>query len=112
MRKIGILMIVSAIICAGCGYYQIHNEKYDQVRREYIAYSYVDQELGNLYSPYSLAGMVNRGIASEFKKSANAWAPKVQAYENKAKVLYISGGVLLISGIVAILVSKKKGTMQ
>ena len=61
---------------------------------------------------YSFAGMVNKGIASEFRKSANAWAPKVQTYENKAKVFYIAGGVLLVSGIVAILGSKKKETAE
>jgi len=111
MKKIGIFLIVLAVISAGFGYYQTHNETYDQVSREYKAYSYVDKELGSMYSPYSFAGMVNRGIASEFRKSANAWAPKVQAYENKAKVFYIAGGVLLISGIAMILVSKKKETV-
>lgn len=111
LKKLGILLILLAIASAGFGYYQTHNEDYDQVSREYKAYSYVDKELGSMYSPYSFAGMVNRGIASEFRKSANAWAPKVQAYENKAKVFYSAGGVLLISGITMILVSKKKETV-
>ena len=62
----GILLIVLAVISVGFGYYQTHNEGYDQVSREYRAYSYVDKELGSLYSPYSFAGTVNRGIASEF----------------------------------------------
>ena len=112
MKRIGILLVVLAMFCAGVGYYQTHNEAYDQVSREYEAYSYVDKELGSMYSPYSFAGMVNRGIASEFRKSANAWAPKVQSYEDKAKGFYIAGGVLLVTGIIMVLGSKKKETAE
>ena len=108
IKKLGILLIAMSIICGGCGYYQTHNEGYDQVSREYKAYSYADKELGGMYSPYSFAGMINRSISSEFSKSANAWAPKVQSYENKAKAFYIAGSVLLVLGIIMVLGSKKK----
>lgn len=108
MNRTGVLLIVLAVISAGFGYYQTHNEDYEQASREYKAYSYVDKELGNLYSRYSFDGMINRSIASEFSKSANAWAPKVQTFENRAKGFYIAGGVLLVSGIIMLLGSKKK----
>ena len=112
MKRFGIILIMIAMINAGLGYYQTHNEGYDQVSREYKAYSYADKELGSMYSPYSFAGMINRGIAGEFQKSANAWAPKVEAYENKAKVFYIVGGVLLVSGIIMVIGSKKKKPVE
>lgn len=112
LKKFGILLIAVSIISAGFGYYQTHNKDYEQVSREYEAYSYADKELGSMYSPYSFAGMINRSIASEFKKSANAWAPKVQSYEDKAKGFYIAGGVLLVSGVIMVLGSKKKETVE
>ncbi len=112
LKKIGILLIVVSIICAGFGYHQTHNEDYEQVSREYEAYSYIDRELGSLYSPDSFAGMINRGIASKFEKAANAWAPKVRSYKDRAKGFYIAGGVLLVSGIAAVLRSKKKETVD
>lgn len=112
LKKFGILLIVVSVICAGFGYHQTHNKDYKQVRRWCEAYSYIDRELGSMYSPYSFAGMINRGIASEFKEAANAWAPKVQSYEDKAKGFYIAGGVLLASGIAALLRSKKKETVD
>lgn len=111
-KRLGILLIAISVICCCCGYYQTHNEGYDQVSREYKAYSYADRELSSMYSSNSFAGMINRSIAGEFSKSANDLAPKVQSYENKAKAFYIAGGVLLVLGIIMVLGSKKKEAIE